>query len=449
MTENINLIKEIDLDAEPFEKRRRGVGTGSNFFAVKRETIEALFKAPTANRTNFVLSYFVLAAGTGADHRLTKWSAKACEDHVGVGAPRAKRAIEELIAAGLVELTDGSTRLSPQYRLPEIPRSDEPIFFPTQIVTGCDGETSMLRRLRETGDPELVRMLIDLYGLVQIDATHGVPMKHLRTVSAGEPVRAFEVGVHNVWALKLGDGQSAQGEWCQRHWVKAKNKVDEWAVFWARVASLQKIGALWFEPWIVEGPEPDAEPLMPVDFGFHYVHADRDETTDLSAAVFESVSALAGERSYLLERDADFLLPLVAHHRPPALVGVARLRVEPDTPGRRRAFAKRMSSARLLRIVSLPLMRGTVTSIALCERFPRRRASVSTKSRCDRFDRYRLGGGGDRETCVGSTTRSQIAGHLNAHPRLVWIATSISPPTSLNFSLISAIPRSAFSFAAA
>jgi hypothetical protein len=26
-----------------------------------------------------------LLAGTGADHRLTKWSAKACEDRAGMG----------------------------------------------------------------------------------------------------------------------------------------------------------------------------------------------------------------------------------------------------------------------------------------------------------------------------------------------------------------------------
>lgn len=325
------------------EKRRRGVGSGSNFFAIKRETLATLYELETPNRLNLVLCYLVLAAGSGADHRLTKWSAKACEDHVGVGAPRAKRAIEELVAAGVIELTDTSTRLSPQYRLPEIPRSDEPIFLPTQIVTGFKGEASVLRRVRETGDALVLRMLIDLYGLVQIDATHAVPIANLRGPGEGPAVRAFEMGVHNVWALKQGRSKSASGEWCSRHWVKAKEKADQWSFFWERLGTLEKIGAIWFEPWVFEGDDVDAEPLMPVDFGFHYSASQRDETTELSAAVYDSVVALAGDRTYLLERDADLLLPLTAHQRAPALVSVARLRVEADTPGRRRAYAKRQT----------------------------------------------------------------------------------------------------------
>ncbi len=337
MAENINKIK-----TEP-DKPRRGVGSGSNFFAVRPDTVEALFAAETGNRLNLVACYLVLAAGTGADHRLTKWSAKACEDHAGVGTPRAKRAIEDLVRAGIVEMTDTSTRTFPQYRLPEIPRDHDPIFLPVQLVTGFGGGTSILRRVRESGDPMLLRMLIDLYALVQVDCTHGVPIKHLRTVADGRAARAFEMGIHNVWALKQGTAKAAAGAWCSPHRLAAKAQRDEWSVFWERLGTLEKVGALWFEQWAFESDDLDAEPLMPVDFSYQYDHADRDEATDLCEAVYDSVAALAGERQYLLERDADFFLPLTAHQQAPALIGVARLRIEPDTPGRRRAYAKRMT----------------------------------------------------------------------------------------------------------
>lgn len=333
---------ENSAEAQKPEKRLRGQGSGSSFFALSLETLETLWRVETSNRLQLVLCYLVLAAGTGADHRLTKWSARACEEHVGIGTPRAKRAIDELIKAGVIEVTETATKLSPQYRLPEIPRTSDPIFLPVQIVTGLNGETSVLRRVRETGDPLLLRMLLDLYGMIQLDATHGVPIHNVRA-SGSAPKRAFEIGVHSVWALKQSASPTnAFGPWLAVHKTKAKVETEAWQEFWDRLAVLRKMGAVWFEQWVFDGVDADAEPLFPVDFGFQYEAAERDDTTDLSEIVFETTAALAGERSYLLEQtDADMLVPLPAHQRPPTLVGVLRLRVEADTPGRRRAFAKR------------------------------------------------------------------------------------------------------------
>src|SRR3546814_20524323 len=77
----------------------------------------------------------------------------------------------------------------------------------------------MLRRVRETGDALLLRMLIDLYGLVQLDATFGVPISALsQTQSTDHPARkVFEIGVHAIWALRLGGSKSAAGEWASYH----------------------------------------------------------------------------------------------------------------------------------------------------------------------------------------------------------------------------------------
>src|SRR3546814_13921975 len=96
-----------------------------------------------------------------------------------MGKPRAKVAIDELIQHGFVARTERSTKLYPQYRLQPIPLDSDPIFLPVALVTGIEAEASMLRRVRETGDALLLRMLVDLYGLIQLAATFGVPLSAL------------------------------------------------------------------------------------------------------------------------------------------------------------------------------------------------------------------------------------------------------------------------------
>src|SRR5688572_584555 len=112
-------MEDLQPPPKKAESRERGAGRGSRFFALAPESWELLWSIETANRLNLVTAFLVLLAGTGSDHRLTKWSAKACEEHAGMGKPRAKRAIEELIEGGLVERTANSTAILPQYRMPE------------------------------------------------------------------------------------------------------------------------------------------------------------------------------------------------------------------------------------------------------------------------------------------------------------------------------------------
>lgn len=322
-------------------KPTRGKGRGSRFCVLGRDVQKTLWTAPTQNRMNFVSSFLVLLAGTGADQRLTKWSAKACEEHVGVGKPRARAAIEELKTAGLIELTDASTRLAPQYRLPDVSKDEDPIFLPVQLVTGFVGEASILRRVRETGDPMILRLLIDLYGSIQMDVTYGVPINVLRQGRSGEehPARKLsEVGVHHIWTMSLEQGLVAWQVIAAPHIGKGNN----WQPFWDRVHLLRRIRAVVFEPWVFDGAEDDAEPMFPVDFGVNYTNQATDEVAELSRTCMQAVEALTVDRDWVLNGAGDFTVVLPPHHRPPALRGVAKLAVEADTPGCRRSFALRM-----------------------------------------------------------------------------------------------------------
>jgi len=335
------------MEGEATEKRTRGRGKGSNFFAIGRDVWAQLNATPTTNRMNLLIAYLTLLAGTGSDHRLTKWSVKAIEEHTGLGKPRAKHAIEELISAGLVKRTEASTKMMPQYELPELPGDADPIFLPVALITGLKGEASMLRRVRETGDPMLLRMLIDLYGLVSLDATHGIPLENLREGGNqnNEPTarKMADVGVHAIWALKAGTWRNAGGAWTSVHSIKQAGGTSDWSFFWQRVDLLQQIGAIWYEPWAFDGEGVDAEPLMPLDPSGFYGVAEMDDEAKLTRLALDVARALISEEhAYKFENiPADFYLPLTLHRQEPALRRIARLRIEADTPGRRLSWKKR------------------------------------------------------------------------------------------------------------
>lgn len=339
------LVKNVETEAAPIQKRTRGSGRGGNFFVLGRPVWERLWTVSTVNRLNLVTAYFVVLAGTGSDHTLSKWSAKACEEHAGLGKPRAKVAIEELVSHGLLGRTEASTLTRPQYILPAKPLENDPIFLPVQLITGLENETPMLRRVRETGDALLLRMLIDLYGMIQLDATHGIPLANLhRDMRQPYSRKVCEVGAHALWALETEYSTSGGGgDWVKlHHQPKIKDPKEAWAAFWERLATLKKIGAIIYDPWVFDSEALDAEPMIPVDPGVLYGSYVNDDVGELTNVALEAARALVGDRTYLLDRYANnIIVPLAGHRQAPVLREVVRLRVEADTPGRRLSYAKR------------------------------------------------------------------------------------------------------------
>ena len=234
------------------------------------------------------------------------------------------------------------------------------------MVTGIETEASMLRRVRETGDPLLLRMLIDLYGLVQLDATFGVPIEALsQTPPVDYPARrVFEIGVHSVWRLRLSGGsKTAKGDWAGHHRTQSRSKDGAWEEFWTRVAMLEKIGAIWYEAWIFDSEEPDAEPLFPVDFAALYHQSEGDDVYQLTRTMLDVAANLSEERSDLLGRySLDMLVTLAQHRRAPGIRGVARMRIEADTPGRRLSYYKRRTQIEIYEAgftqIALDALRG-------------------------------------------------------------------------------------------
>jgi hypothetical protein len=126
---------------------------------------------------------------------------------------------------------------------------------------------------------------------------------------------------------------------------------------------IEKIGAIWYEAWIFDSEEPDAEPLFPVDFAALYHQSEGDDVYRLTRTMLDAAANLSEERSDLLGRYAlDVLVTLAQHRRAPGIRGVARMRIEADTPGRRLSYYKRRTQIELYEAgftqIALDALRG-------------------------------------------------------------------------------------------
>lgn len=317
-------------------KRKRGEGTGGRFFVLDKAQWERLFSVPTTHRMNLALAYLVLLAGTGADHRLTKWSTGAVSEHTGMRKDAARHAIGELIAGKLIERAETSTPAFPHYNVlpPKPPAKGEPeptpIFLPVGLVTGLTGaDTSMLCRMRETGDVLALRLLIDLYGEVTLDAPYAVSIAKLRTYPADrEAEKALEMGAHAIWELPQTNMMEAHLD------MKRYEEKGEKRGFWNRIEKLEKVGATYREPWLCSNSGKDADPIFPL-------------TSDAKVLAFADAAARAllvgqfAEREWKSEAHPRALVVLPVHHQTPAIQWLTRMRIEADTPGRRGAYGER------------------------------------------------------------------------------------------------------------
>jgi hypothetical protein len=92
---------------------RSGPNSVDGFFC-----IDSRIWARAANGgINQAVAYLVLACGTGHGNKETKWSTTAVMKYAGVGWERAKAALVQLIADGLILCTDDHTEAHPCYQL--------------------------------------------------------------------------------------------------------------------------------------------------------------------------------------------------------------------------------------------------------------------------------------------------------------------------------------------
>jgi hypothetical protein len=369
-------------------RRMSGLGQEmkkSGFFAIESRKWAALCGL---GRMNEAIAYLVQARGTGRDNRTTAWSVQAIENYTGISRHRAAAAVKTLQAAGFVRLVRGGSR--PLYEL--MPYADacrvrrplgpveqravdlvgngtaldtvserqaayravvkgwltrdetrgfavapEPkpdlIWLPNALVTGAAGETAPVELVRQTQDPMMLRLLIDMYREQNLREDGGVS-RHC----VWQKYERFEIGESAqfvVWGFRRDkDWVNWGNELTAPHRRKELTKEEKAAGentavdFFRRIGQLRDSGLIEWVPHLVESTDPSGEIIHPLAMG------DTESVEDrLGRAASAAGGALItdGQRDRAANNGIQHLVPVLRHLVNVQVVGIARLRYRAHT----------------------------------------------------------------------------------------------------------------------
>lgn len=205
------------------------------------------------------------------------------------------------------------------------------VWLPNALVTGAKGETSPVERVRQTGDPFILRLLVDLYHGQNLRDDGGIARNIINMKFSRAKVA--ERGAFVVWGF-LHPGRSGLwvywGELTNPH-KREKLTPEEQAAgvnpsvdFFPRLQTLVDLGLVQWVPHLVESEAPDSEVIHPYGMG----------TTDDMEDRLGGAAHAAGSALLQHNQQVDnhlFLAPLPKHYTSVAMVGIARLRYRPHT----------------------------------------------------------------------------------------------------------------------
>lgn len=314
-------------------KIERAKTNASSVFAVDRETWERACELGI----NPAVAYLVLARGTGADNRTTAWSAKAIEDHTGIGRDRAPRAIAALKDAGLIVQTAAGRRpryaIQPAYAVLGCPSfrvdADEAfakafkpawIWLSNRLVTKFEWETrSLLECVRRTQSVAALRLFVILYGDLQFSREGGLEWREGGVRQFYDRAKIGKAGEYTVYGFRPAKSMSID---------PAGFPARYGDTFESAFAMLCDLGIVAMVPHLVEAPGYEAEILHSL--------ADRETGLPNEAQINEDAMIAAqrllpAEAVEKAEREGfTRLVPLRSLMDQANIVGIARLKYSPE-----------------------------------------------------------------------------------------------------------------------
>ena len=216
------------------------------FFAVDPDQFEA-----AANLgMNAGLAFLVIACGTGKDNRTSAWSAEAVRRYTGIAWNRANLAIDALKKADIVAATMSKTR--PRYKLPA-PDHSRLIWMPNQLVTSAAGEECPLVRIRRTHELDVLRVLVRMYAVHDLQNEGGIPRRLLWGSYTRE--RIVEHGAHVLYGLDYETDTVRDSP------ILAGIQREQW---WPTLRLLGSTSLMQGIPWLFDGDHDEAEPIHPL-----------------------------------------------------------------------------------------------------------------------------------------------------------------------------------------
>jgi len=312
-----------------------GVATGAagtvrkkakgHFFAIDRNRFQQVCPALGMNPG---VAYLVLTRFSGHDNRVTSASVRAVETYTGISRGRAREAIHTLIASKIItEIIDNSF---PKYDLLSGVVEPEWIFLPNELVTGATDETPPLEKVRQMGDPLILRLFIDLYSEQNLRENCGIDRFILLQKYEREKIgQQGEYDIYGFQKAQIYFGLTGPFELHKRQVTKTDKKagINEGTDLSMRLERLMHSGLLEFVPHLFESGEPEAEPIHPCGMGA----TDKLEDQIGTAAYYAGLSLLtAGQREYVWKKDL-WLVPVPRHINNVEMIGIARLTYRPKT----------------------------------------------------------------------------------------------------------------------
>jgi len=213
----------------------------------------------------------------------------------------------------------------------EIEQEPKPdwIWLPNEIVTGLDGVTPPVERIRSSQNLIALRVFIDLYHAQSLAIEGGVdwrPHKGIRQIY--ERVKVAQRGHWVVWGFRpLHVGSWDGAPLLAPHLDHSKEHSGE--AFWAAWGILTGTGLVEMVAHLVESATVvDAEALHPLP----YDNGEPGERA-ITYAAFDAARCLASEAQmkWAGEQGAVLFAPVEAHIAEVQVVGIARLLYRPRT----------------------------------------------------------------------------------------------------------------------
>jgi hypothetical protein len=353
-----------------------GASLGEFFMVDRRVWIKACERG-----LNQAVAYLVLARGTARDNCTTSWSIDAIERYTGISRRRAKEAVSDLKAAGLIDQLEAGTR--PRYRLrkaealgaslsdaeraaiqkpattrkrlssdelhlahkvhmkglaileggryrlkPQAVAEPEWIWLPNQIVTGAAKEVPPLELIRQTRDALLLRLFVELYSVQDLVSDGGIPRSFMYRKYTRE--KAGQQGECTVWAFALDNEHVWETDLSRCHYQNNLPQGQRAKCWFDRTGTLDRLGLLEWVPHLYEGDDKTAELIHPCGMSGTTSLDDR-----LGRAAYRAGTAMITEGQ--LERITNsfpgepWFVPVRHHINQVQMIGIARLRYRPRT----------------------------------------------------------------------------------------------------------------------
>lgn len=313
-----------------------------DFFIIDRRTWKAICDR---NDINAAAAWLLLSQGTGGNNLTTSWSVDSIKRYLGMGYPRAKDAIERLLAWRLVRHNTKHTPLKPRYDVvpyaalanrhgnsessgTEEDDTENLIWLPNSLIRGASGEEPPIRRLRASGDLWALRLFVDLYDAQNLRDDAGI--SRICIQQKYETKKFSQQGPFNILGFKP---LPKAGNWSgplEAHRDRAATNTESSDLLWRSVELLERLKLLTFVPHLMENSTHQAEIVHPLGIG---AYGELPLETEIGQWAQRAAVAISTEWAIANARKSGFtiLCPVMNTLPDAQLVGIGRLHYRPHT----------------------------------------------------------------------------------------------------------------------